>query len=185
MPRDLTAWQLANSDSATAKPICLMQLNHSGAVEYISATGAVTYDGQLYTAGGFNISSIIDSRSATFTLIATPARVAEVTRSAYRRGLCMIYYIPGEAGDTPTYTADKAVLLLDGRIDTSSVSDGLVTVVAMNKYLTGRMGPGYTFNQFCTHMPAPGSSIVWEGETAPFEAVEETPAPPRNPFYLW
>lgn len=185
MPRALTAWQLDNCDSATAKPICLMQLNHSGTVEYLSATGAVTYDGQLYTAGGFNINSIVDSRSATFTLAATPARMAEVTRSTYRRGICIIYYIPGVDGDTPTYTADKGVLMLDGRIDTSGVSDGLVTVVAMNKYLTGRLGPGYTFNQFCSHMPAPGSSIVWEGETVPFESVEETPAPTRNPFYLW
>lgn len=185
MPRELTAWQLANSEAENARPFVIVQLNHSGVVEYLSATGSVTYDGQLYTGGGFNIVSIVDSISATLTLAATPARVAEILDSKYRRGLCKIFYIPGLAGDTPTYTADKGILMLDGRIDTSSTSDGLVTVGAFNKYLTGRMGPGYNFNQFCNHMPAPGSSITWEGETAPFEVVEDTPPPPRNPFYLW
>ena len=57
----LSAWMLERLQSPATRPIYIAQINHSGATEYLSASGAVTYDGQVYTAGGMNIRSVVNS----------------------------------------------------------------------------------------------------------------------------
>lgn len=176
MPRSVSAWMLERLQSPATRPIYIAQINHSGATEYLSASGAVTYDGQVYTAGGMNIRSVVNSESARIMLPATAQRISEVQGSTYRRGVCAIYLIPGLPDDTLTYTAAQGMLLIDGRIESSSFSSEAVNVSVINKYLTGRLGPGYICNEVASYIPAPGSSITINGETVSYEQWLKTTA---------
>jgi len=189
MPISLTTTQLSNIAAAATRPIYLVQLNHSGTLEYLSCSGAVTYDGQAYTAGGARLKGIRGARSATIEIKQTSTRIGEIQTSAWRGGVCKIYYIPALPTDTPTYTTADAILVFDGLIDISSAQGESLTIQAKNKYLTGVMAPVLTVNQICNHIPPPGTVTTWEGEkvtTQPATTAIEPPAltvsPSRPPL---
>lgn len=169
MPRTVTAWIYERLFNPATRPIYIAKVNHSGTVEYLSANGTLEYDGQTYTGGDMNVRSIKNSEAFRFMLTATPTRISETQRSTYRRGLAQLFFIPGLPDDSPSYTAAQGIMLVDGRIDTSAFSGEAVNVVAINKYLTGRMGPGYICNEVSSYIPAPGSSITVNGETVSYE----------------
>lgn len=171
MPRTLTSDQLSNVLADAVWPIVLVQLNHSGTLEYLSCSGDVTYDSQAYTGGGCSVRSIVDSTSATLVLTPSPSRAEEIQSGVWRGGTCVIYYIPALPSDSSTFVAADGVLMLDGLIDTSSIKGEAHTITAKNKYLTGRMGPGYIVNEVASsaYLPAPGDSLEWEGETVSYE----------------
>lgn len=182
MPISLTAAQLERIHASATRPIYLIQLNHSGTVEYLSCSGAVTFNSQAYTAGGANLKAIRGARSATLTIKQTPARIGEIQSSVWRGGICKIYYIPGLPTDTPTYALADGILVLDGLIDTTSAQGSSITIQAKHKFLTGVMAPILTINQICNHIPPAGSVTDWEGErvkTEPSRSAVDTTSSAR------
>lgn len=155
---------------SSTRPIYLVEINFSGTAEYLSCSGAVTYDGQAYAAGGCSVESMKNQETARLSFPATAERNAQLLNSSWRRGVCNIYFIPGAPGDTLTYAAADGVLLLPGLIDAAELSRDSIRLDVVNKYLTGVMCPGLIFNQFCNHIPAAGTSITWEGETDVLES---------------
>lgn len=156
-----TADQVKNTLLTVTKPVYLVQLNHSGTVEYLSCSGSVTFDSQDYDAGGCNIRRLRLYESASIELSASATRIAEVQNYDWRGGICKVYYIPAASGDSLSFNAADAALLLDGVIDTSSFSGEKIKIEAVHKYTVGNMAPGLLFNHFCNHLPAIGESLDW------------------------
>lgn len=157
---------LASEDRA----VYLVEINFSGTAEYLSCSGAVTYDGQAYAAGGCSVESMKNQETARLSFPATAERNAQLLSASWRKGVCNIYYIPGAPGDSLTYAVADGVLLFPGLIDEAKFSNDSIILDVVNKYLTGVMCPGLIFNQFCNHIPAAGTSITWEGETDVLES---------------
>jgi len=84
MAKTLTLAQFTNSSAESTRPVYLVQLLHSYAVEYLSSSGDVTLDGITYSAGGVTVKSIEDNRSATITLQATVPRINECVAGSWR-----------------------------------------------------------------------------------------------------
>lgn len=172
MPRELTSTQLTNVNATATRPIYLVEWAHSGSTERLSSSGSITYDGNAYTAGGVLVRSISNGRSATITVPATAARAGQVADNDWRNGTCKVYCIPGAPGDSGTYAAAAGILLIDGVIDSSRLGRNTVNVQITSKYLVGVTTPVLTFDRICNHLPAPGSTIEWEGDSLALERVE-------------
>jgi len=185
MPHDYSKSQISNIQSEKPAPILLCQLNHSGTVEYLSASGAITYDGQAYAPGGFNLVNLKDSASSAIQIAPTAARVTQIINKTYKNGIYKLIYIPAISTDSTTFAAAAGKLIFDGIIDISVFGNEYVTVQGYNKYLRGNLSPGYVFNQFCNHIPPAGSTLTWGSETVAFEPVQDSGSTTRDPFYLW
>ena len=169
MARTLTSTQQTNVTAAATRPIFLVKWTHSGATEYLSCSGSVTFDGQAYTAGGINIRQVEDSNTATLMLPATSTRIGEVTSGSWRGGTCVIYAIAAAPGDTPTYSASDGITVLDGIIESSKFANEQITVVAKNKYFIGALCPRYLVNDVSSQVPAVGSTFEFDGEVYNYE----------------
>lgn len=156
------------------KPIFIVQHQHSGITEYVSCSGDVVYDGQLYQSGGVNMSSVQDSRTATFTLPATPERINQVQHGTWRDGDCVIYHIPGLPEDDSAYLADEAILVIDGKIRSSAYSGNKITVTVAHNNNLNKLSPRYTWDELSVHVPAPGIEINWEGDRVVLTARDES-----------
>ncbi len=166
MSRRLSTAQFNNANAGATRPVNLVRWEHSGALELISGSGDITFDGELYTAGGLFSVTIDDGRSAVLTLPSTNARVAEVISGNWRNGkTCQIYSVPGLPDDNGVYALEEGLLVLDGVIDASSYANGTITVNAIHRYLRGNVTPRTTFNEFSIHIPPSGTIIEHEGDS--------------------
>ena len=172
MARTLTAGQTTNVEAASTRPIYIIDFGHSGATEYLSCSGDVTYGGQAYTGGELRVTQIVDSDVATITMPATSTRVTEVTTSTWRNGSVVIRLIPGAPGDSGTYTSspDEAIVVMDGIIQSSNMSGEVITVTVKNKYFTGALAPRLRLDQIAHHIPPVGSTSTWDSEEYSHEA---------------
>ena len=105
MARTLNSTQQTNVEAGSTRPIYLVEWQHAGTTEYLSCSGDVTYDGQLYSEGGLTITSLEDSKTATLVLPATATRVTQIQNNDWRLGICKITAILAAPSDTPTYSA--------------------------------------------------------------------------------
>jgi len=166
MSIELTAEQWTNTREVSTRPIRLIEWQHAGYTETLSESGNVEYDGALYTAGGIFSVTVDDGRSAVITLPATNERIAETIGGRWRGGkICKIIAIPGMPDDELIYTAEQGIVVLDGIIDGSEYSGGLLSVRVIHKYVSGKQTPRQTFNAFSAILPPAGSLVIWEGET--------------------
>lgn len=164
MPRAYTADQYDRLTRKETRPIVLVRLEYGSPLERLSCSGEVTFDGEVYTAGGANLKRLQGGRAALIDIRATSERVGIVEESLWIGGLCQIYYIPGLPSETPTYTLQQGFLLVDGIIDGATLSDDRIQVNVINKYLKGQMSPVLHLSTICNHVPAAGSITEWEGE---------------------
>jgi hypothetical protein len=166
MARNLTAVQYNNLVATATRPINLVRWEHSGMLELLSCSGDITFGGEMYSAGGVEVDSIEDGRTATLSLPATPARVAEVINGNWRNGkICKIFAVPGLPEDDGDYALSQGILVLDGVIDSSQYANGMITVNAIHRYLRGNLTPRTSFNELSTHIPPSGTMLTWEGES--------------------
>ena len=160
----LTAGQLSNVEEVATRTINIVEIEHSGSIERLSCSGALSYDGADYTFGGVNIRRIENNRSATLTLPATATRITESQNGTWRNGTCKIYAIPALPTDSNIFAAADGVLVLDGFISTSSFANDRVTVTVVHVNLDGNYTPRNLIDEACNHVPSPGSILTWEGE---------------------
>lgn len=163
--RELTVDQQALVDSNATRPIVIAEVAHSGASEYLSATGRVVYNGQVYKAGGFNLGGIRNSESASLSLPFTPARVQEVGAGVWRGGVCKIWAILADPTVEAEYDETDSFLLLAGEISSSKYVSGRIQVQAKHVFAGTKVSPKHTYNRVVANPPAAGTSITWEGET--------------------
>jgi hypothetical protein len=162
----ITTGQFNNTGETSTRPIRVVRLEHSGSLELISENGDIEFNGELFSAGGIMAMSVGDGRRATLTLSGSATRIAESVAGRWRNGkICQIYAVPGLPTDTGVYDLEDGVLLLDGIIDSSEYSGGVVTVRAIHKHLRGNLTPRQTFNVYSQYIPAPGSIVEWGGES--------------------
>lgn len=165
MARNLTTTQSTNLEADATRPIFLVKWAWNGTTEYLSCSGAVTFDGNSYTAGGVNISSIEDSNQATLNLPSNTTRMTELLAGDWRGASCVIYAIPAAPGDTPTYSVGSELTILDGIIESARFSNGVIQITAKNKYFTGVLAPRFLVNDFSSTIPPVGKSYVWDSTT--------------------
>jgi hypothetical protein len=166
MPRARTESQDIRIYSEVTRPIFLCKLFHSGAAEYLSASGEITYDGQLYS-GLMNVTGIRGNESFLIDLPPTASRVGQIQSGSWRYQSAILYYIPASMADGDTFTADDAILICDGTIDKTQFRGDRVRVDCSNKYLNGQLSPLNTLDEVATMIPPAGTSVTWEGETRP------------------
>lgn len=171
MPRNLTSTQQTNVNATATRPIYIVEWEHSGSTERLSSSGEITYDGNAFTPGGVVVRAVSNGRSATVTVPATATRAGQVADNDWRNGICKVWCIPGAPSDGGTYAAAAGILLIDGIINTSALRRNVVTVQATSKYLVGITTPVLTFDRVCSYLPAPGSTIQWEGDSLALESV--------------
>lgn len=169
--QDVTVDQLDRMEQVVTRPIYLVQLNHSGTVEYLSCSGDITFDSQVYVAGGAAIATINNSESATIVVPNSVARLDQIQNNDWLDGICVIYYIPALPSDGDSFALGDALLMLDGIIDSSGLRGESVNIAVRHKWLTGNMSPIYTFDQFCNHIPPAGSTLEWDNETVVLDSV--------------
>lgn len=168
MARILTPTQLDNVNATATRPVRLVRWEHSGELELLSGSGEITFDGEVYTPGGFTTVTVEDGRSAIITLPATQDRVQEMIAGNWRNGkICQVYCVPGLPDDDRAYTAAEGLLELDGVIDASQYSNGVLTVSAVHRYQRGNITPRTTFNDFSTRIPAPGTLVTVYDSSSP------------------
>ncbi len=162
----LTTTQFNNARAVSTRPVKLIRWEHSGALELLSGSGDISLDGELYEPGGFFTVSTEDGRTGSLTMPATPARVAECYSGNWRNGkICQIYSVPGLPSDDGLYTLAEAILELDGIIDSSSASGGILTVSAVHWSLRGNITPRTSCNEFSQLIPAANTLVEWEGQS--------------------
>jgi hypothetical protein len=162
--KTLTLAQFTNSSADSTRPVYLVQLQHSGTIEYLSSSGEVTLDGIDYRAGIVTVTSIENNRSATVTIPATIQRTLECSSGSWRGyKLCKIYGVPAMPGDSAAYVSADAILLLDGVIDDSRLSNMTVTVRAIHKYAAAVYTPRLNCSELSPHIAPAGSLFTWEG----------------------
>lgn len=170
MSRTLTTSQNAAVDSNSTRPIFVVQINHSGTIEYLSSSGEVTFDGLPYVPG-IKVSSIQDASAASLELPWSTARVAEIQNGAWRGGICKVWAIPALPDEaTPVYDLADGILMLDGQIRASSFSGNRVSIQAAHVSAISKISPRYTYDAVCNHIPPAGTQIVWEGEILTLES---------------
>lgn len=170
MSRTLTASQIANTKEIATRPVLIVRLAHSGSTELLSASGDIVFNGELYQEGGFTLDGIRNGDSASLTLQATPARVAEVTSGAWRHGVCQIYLIPGVPEDSGEYAAAAGVQMLDGIITQSSYNAGRIAVSAKQISLSGNYTPRNLIGEVCSFIDPPGTVLGWQGDNIVLES---------------
>lgn len=162
----LTTTQWENTSGTSTRPVRLLRIEHAGYLELLSEVGSMNFNSELFSAGGVMSMSVDDGRSATLTFSATTTRIAESVNGRWRNGkICQIYAITGLPDDDDVYTLEEGILLLDGVIDSSDYSNGVVTVRAIHKSLRGKLTPRQTFNAYSEYLPNPGT-IVGSGSEA-------------------
>ena len=176
MARTLNSTQQTNVEAGSTRPIYLVEWQHAGTTEYLSCSGDVTYDGQLYSEGGLTITSLEDSKTATLVLPATATRVTQIQNNDWRLGICKITAILAAPSDTPTYSASDGVLMLDGVIEQTSFAGETISVIAKCKYYTGALVPKFTYDDVVTETPAVGTTSTWEDENYSYEQWLKTTA---------
>lgn len=171
MPRHITTAQFNNLREVATRPINLIRWELSGSLELLSTSGQVTFDDEVYSAGGVDLVSIEDSVRAVLSVPADADRVAQTLGGTWRNGrICQIYAIPAMPGDSGEYTTDDGLLILDGIINRPSLQSGRVVVEVVHKFMNGRLTPRATFNEITNHIPAAGTTLTWEGETFTLKA---------------
>lgn len=162
----ITTGQWTNTGEVSTRPIRVVRFEHSGSLELISESGDIEFNGELFSAGGIKQITVEDGRRATLTLSGSTTRIAESVAGRWRTGkICQIYAVPGLPEDTGVYDLEDGVLLLDGIIDASDFSGGVVTVRAIHKHLRGNLTPRQTFNVYSQYLPAVGSLVEYDGES--------------------
>ena len=162
----ITTAQWTNTGEVSTRPIRVMRWEHSGSLELLSESGGIEFNGELFSAGGVFSISVEDGRRATITLNGTTARIAESVAGRWRTGkICQIYAVPGLPTDTGVYALEDGLLLLDGIIDASEYSNGVVSVRVVHKHLRGNLTPRQTFNLYSEYIPNPGSLVEYDGES--------------------
>jgi hypothetical protein len=170
MPLALTDTQRDNAQGTSTRPIIIVQIEHSGALELLSASGPVVFDSDLYSAGGLNMGGIQDGENASLSLPSTATRIAEVQNGTWRGGICKIYAIPASPDDTGEYATTDAVLLIDGLILSSAFTGSAVTVNVIQQSMTGKLTPRHTLSEVCSHIPPPGDVLTWQNSSITFES---------------
>jgi len=168
VPRSLTTDQQDNAELASTRPVHIVAWEHSGVEELLSCTGDITLSGQVYTAGGLKIGSILDGKSATITLPATSTRITEIQNNTWRGGTCKIYAIPSVPGDSGIYT--ESILQIDGVIQASNLQGETIRVSIIHTNLDGNYSPRDLLDDVSSHAPAAGTNILWEGDRLVLEA---------------
>jgi len=170
MPRTLTESQSSYLGQESSRPINVVKWEHSGSEELLSCSGDVVFNSEAYSAGGLNISVIRNSHSATITLPATPARIAEVQNGTWRNGTCLIYAIPSDVSRTGNHASTEGVLQIDGIIVSSRYSGNEIAVSVIHKNLDGNYTPRNIADEVCNHIPPPGTLLVWDDENIVLES---------------
>ena len=171
MPADLTPSQESLVNQSATRPIYIVNLNHSGIEEMLSASGAVIFEGMNYTAGGVKVRGITGSRDAAVVLPWSAERVNEVQNGLYRGGTCKIWAIPAAPDDSVlTFTEDDAVLIMDGEIRASRFSGNEITLTVIHINNGNIFTPRNTIAEVTAFAVAPGTPIVWEGQTVQLES---------------
>ena len=160
---DLTAQQISILSSGATKPIMIMKILHGASEEYISFNGNLEFDSQSYIGGQASISGMKLHQSASIELNATPVRIGEVQSSRWRNGHCKIYFIIAPIGTPMTFSLSDAIVVLDGKIDSSNYDDknSSINMKILHRALSGALIPPFRFNQFCNHMPTTGDNLNW------------------------
>ena len=163
MARTLTDAHFNNTSAVVTRPIFVVQLQHSGAVEYLSSSGDITFDNVSYAAGGVEVDSISDNYSATLTLHATNARIQECVNGSWRGNkLCRLYGIPASPADDNYFNLDDGLLLLDGIINDSRVSGRSIKIQGIHKYSSASYTPRLNCSETSNLIPAAGSVFSWQ-----------------------
>ena len=162
----ITTTQWSNTGEVSTRPVRVVRWEHSGSLELLSESGDIEFNGELFGAGGILSLSVDDGRRATITLNGTTARIAESVAGRWRTGkICQVYAIPALPEDAGVYDLEDGLLLLDGIIDGSDYSGGVVTVRVVHKHLRGNLTPRQTFNLYSEYIPNAGALVEWEGES--------------------
>lgn len=166
MGRTLTTTQETNVRANSTRPIYLVQLAHSGVVEYLSASGAITFDGILYAGGGVEVNSINGEVSVDLSLHASIERIHESFNGTWRNEkLCRVYGIPASVTDENIFDLDAGIELLDGFIDSSSYRVGdKVRVRGVQKTIDRSFTPRLNCSELSLHLPPEGTVFSWEGD---------------------
>lgn len=179
MARELSSTQQTNVEAGSTRPIYLIEWQHSAATEYLSCSGDITYNGQLYGGGDPDdppkITGLVDSKTATIQTPATSERVSEIQNNLWRLGICKITAILASPSDGDTFTTADGILVLDGVIERSTFSGEYVTTTVKCKYYTGALVPRFSFNDV-VDPPAVGTVSEWEGENYSYEQWLKTVA---------
>lgn len=165
MLREHTEQQADNLAPSSARPIVLIEWEHSGTPELLCATGIITYDSRLFGLAPITVNKVVNGVSALLTLTATNERIAESINNTWREGLCRIYNIPAQPADNRGYAAEEAIVQIDGEID-SSQWDGAdkIKIDVRQTTISSNRTPRDRLDNFGNHMPAPGTAFRWEDD---------------------
>jgi len=164
MAKTLTSDQLDNVSATSTRPVYLVQLQHGSAIEYLSSSGDVSLDGIVYSEGEITVQAIEDSRRATLSMMATPARLSECIAGTWRgEKVCKVFVVPATPDSAGAYVMSEAILALDGVIDDSKMSGLTITINALHKYAATRYTPRLNCSELSAVIPPAGSALSWQG----------------------
>jgi len=168
----LTTAQESTVSAGATRPIFIAEIAHGGQSELLSSSGSLIFDGRSFAEGGFNVKSIQDAQSARVELPWSIARVQEVQSGSWRGGICKIWAIIAGVDDPVggEYTSDDGFLRLDGRIQASSLRGDAIQLTIAHSIAGSKISPRHTYNAVCSHIPASGTRIVWEGDSVTLES---------------
>lgn len=180
--RTLDADQLALISSRNTAPIYLIELNLAGQ-ELLSTSGDQTVGSSLYVGGDAAVAGLNNWTSARIRLRASTTRVEQIAATGWRGSVCKIWLLP--AVRTPRlveegyYASGYAVegvqtatpiLLLDGVLTGGSAKE-TVELDCVHRAMVARYVPGIRISApLCNHLPRPGTTFSWDGDTYTIEA---------------
>jgi len=167
--RVLTSEQLANATATSTRPVTLIAWEYSGALEYQSCSGNITFDGNNYIEGSCTVSGLKNSESAIITMPSDPVKLGQLVAFTWYRGACQIWVIPAVPYDGGVYTIDQGVLMLDGYLTRPKYANGKIVTEARHKNYDGNFTPRYMIDEVCSVMPPAGTVLAMASERVVLE----------------
>ena len=180
--RDLSVEQLDILNQQITKPLYLIELG-LGDTRYYSTGQTITLDGITYTGGVVGIVSATNWQEVSLQLINSDYALTSLILSGiWRGGVCKItwlpvaqqlYFDPGyvDEGYYDTSFYGDPVVVIDGELVSSSVNTRVNLLGRAkgmsNSWTTRQRVAAPVFN----HLPAPGITVVVNGETYTIEAA--------------
>lgn len=179
MPRTITAAMASNVAETSTRPIVVVDLYFSGALERVSCNGPITFDSNSYADSGVSVNYVeMDGGGATLKLPMTLDRSYQMLNDFWRDQPCVIWYIPGLPDDADdTYTLAEGYKVFEGIIDSCQSDGRMITVNCLiaglrNKTLRHKFNDAFSGD----FLLRSGTVLNWGTEDDPVEEVVREPS---------
>lgn len=181
----LSSVQQSILEQASTQPTYLVDIEWDGESFSWSTRGEHIVAGAIYTSGDVGVRGAQSWRSASIAMVPTAENVQAMLVGDWVGNPCVIsllpikYHpqivVPGYAvedyGFFGTETGDP-IILLDGVLCAAEYSgNGPITLSVRHRATMGQWAPRTRLSPpICNHLPTPGTTFTWAGETYTLEA---------------